>query len=126
MGTQNCPAGLVFFLLLTYFPIPQEYNFIPSFSPLKLPTFLALSHMMTSHFMDKIEKSSSLYQTCNLQWGPFSPSLLWLKWKKCPSAYQSPVPSTCTRALIPSNTVLLWLFPLSTLSVPLSMGQAHH
>ena len=80
-GHSKLPSRSCIFLLLTYFPIPQEYNFIPSFSPLKLPTFLALSHMMTSHFMDKIEKSSSLYQTCNLQWGPFSPSLLWLKWK---------------------------------------------
>ena len=122
---SKLPSRSCIFLLLTYFPIPWEYNFIPSFSLLKLPIFLPISQMMTSHFMDKIEKSSSLYQTCNLQWDPFSPSLLWLEWKKCPSDYQSPIPSTCTWAPIPSNTVLLWLFPLSTLWLPLLLGQAH-
>lgn len=48
---------------------------------------------MTSHFIDKIEKASSLHQTCNLHQCPFSPSLLCSKWKKCPSVYQRLVPS---------------------------------
>lgn len=72
--------------------------FYTSFSLLKPPTFLPLySQMMTSHFMDKIEKSSSFHQTCNLHWGPFSFSLLWLKWKYAllPIKVQSLLSAAC-------------------------------
>lgn len=55
-----------YFFLLAYFPIPWEGYFILSFlSWNPLHSFL-YSQMMTFHFMGKIEKSSSLHQTCNL------------------------------------------------------------
>ena len=96
--------------------------FYTFFSLLKPPTFLPLySPMMTSHFMDKIEKSSSFHQTCNLHWSPFSLSLLWLKWKRCLSASQSSISSTRSLDFIPSNTVLpLVVPPLHIISLSLS------
>lgn len=115
------PSRSLIFLLLTSFPVPREDYFLPSFpSQNPLHSFL-YSHTMTSHFMGKIEKSSSLHQTCNLHWDPFSHLfVLLLKWKQCSQAYHSPIHflsaldlklQYCPTSHISHLSLALWMSP---------------
>lgn len=70
-GHSKLPSRSFILLLLTYFPIPWEDYLIPSFLSWNLLHYFLYSQMMTSHFMGKIEKSSSLRQTCNLHGAHF-------------------------------------------------------
>lgn len=70
-GHSKLPSRFFILLLLTYFPIPQEDYLIPSFPSWNLLCYFLCPQMMTSHFMGKIEKSSSLHQTCNLHGARF-------------------------------------------------------
>lgn len=81
MGSQNCPAGLLFFSCWLTSLFLKETILHLLFSSWDLLQYFLYPQIMPSHFTDKIEKSFSLHQTCNLHWGPFSPSLVWLKWK---------------------------------------------
>lgn len=121
IGTQNCPAGLLFFSCwLTSLFLEKTILYL-LFLFLRPPDSFLCPQIMTSHFTDKIEKSFPRHQTCNLHWGPFSPS--WLKWEKYPSAYQK----SSLFYMYPASHLLKYcsyftpLFPLYTLPIFLSL-----
>lgn len=120
MGTQNCPAGLLFFPCwlpyslrwLDIFFFPPETSYLPS-STLRwwlLISWIKLKNHL--HFTKPaIFTGVHFWLLCS---GENGKSVL--QSVKAQSFFP-----TCTLALTTSNTALLWSFPLSTLSVLLSL-----